>query len=213
MAAKENATANVEGEPAADRLKKEGEAPAPPPAPPAPPPPPPPPPAPPAPPPSVRTVGGTLCAQSSWAMDALLDEAAKCCGVPREHLSIAKPPTVGSKNLTSKLVAALRWDEPKLLACQKVGSHPLQLRDGDLILLRDGGAAHEGKPPPSSNPTGAPAKGGGKFARGGGKFPTVSVAGGAAPREAGLRITTCYDVPLNAPPGAGGAPPSTGAAG
>lgn len=146
-------------------------------------------------------------------MDALLDEAAKCCGVPREHLSIAKPPTVGSKNLTSKLVAALRWDEPKLLACQKVGSHPLQLRDGDLILLRDGGAAHEGKPPPSSNPTGAPAKGGGKFARGGGKFPTVSVAGGAAPREAGLRITTCYDVPLNAPPGAGAAPPSTGAAG
>ena len=120
-------------------------------------------------------------------MAALLDEAARCCGIPRARLSIAKPPTVGSKTLTPKLVASLKWDDPKLLACPKVGSHPLQLRDGDLVLLRDAGASHESKPHPKPAPA--------KAARGN-KFPTVSVAGGAAPREAGLRITTCYDVPL-----------------
>ena len=125
-------------------------------------------------------------------MPALLDEAAKCCGVPRARLAVAKPPTVGSKTLTPKLVASLKWDDPKLLACQKVGSHPLQLRDGDLILLRDAGADHEAKPLPTKAP---PRKS---------KFPTVSVAGGAAPRESGLRIHTVFDDA----PGAAAAPAS-----
>ena len=123
-------------------------------------------------------------------MERFLDEAARCCHIPRPQLSLAKPPTVGSKTLTPKLVASLKWDDPKLLACVKVGSYPLQLRDGDLILLRDAAKAQAAGAKAAAP---APAKGSGQ--KRGGKFPTPMVAGGAAPREAGLKIHTCYDAP------------------
>ena len=45
---------------------------------------------------------------------------------------------VGAKSLTPAFVAALKWDEPKIRTCPKIGAHPLQLRDADVLLLRDG---------------------------------------------------------------------------
>ena len=139
---------------------------------------------------------GTLVAQSSWATGKLLEAAAAGCGVPLARLSLAKPPTVGSKALTPKLLAALKWDDPKVLACAKVGSFPLQLRDGDTILLRDAEtvpAASGGAPAAAA----AGAKGGG--CKGGASKPwqNAGVVGGGA-REAGLSITTCYDEPPSA---------------
>ena len=135
-----------------------------------------------------------MCARASWSTSQLLDEAAASSGVARDRLSIAKPPTVGAKTLTTKLVEALKWDESKLLQSPKVGSYPLQLRDGDVILLRDRElAATSGvtRGPPATATRG----GGPGGAKRGGKFPTPTVvSGGAATREAGLRITTCYDV-------------------
>ena len=145
---------------------------------------------------------GTLCAQSGWSTERLLLEAASCCAVPAGSLSIAKPPTVGAKSLDgkggAKLLASLKWDEPKIVTAAKVGAFPLQLRDGDVILLRDArtagaAAATAGK---AAAPTGA-AKG-----RKGGNKPWQNasvVSGGAAPREAGLSIKTCYDQPPSAP--------------
>ena len=118
-------------------------------------------------------------AQSSWPMEKLLDEASSCCGVERSRLSIAKPPTVGSKALTQKLLAALKWDDPKLLACAKVGSYPLQLRDGDLVLLRDGEDAAKAGAAGGGAAAGSVSAGASKFPKrgGGGKFPSVVVAG------------------------------------
>eukprot|EP00966_Prymnesium_polylepis_P229675 5314037-Prymnesium_polylepis.1 len=104
-------------------------------------------------------------------MSRLLEAAAEASGVAAERLSIAKPPSVGSKALTPKLVASLKWDEPKLLACPKVGSYPLQLRDADIILLRDSAAANAAGG--ASAATSAPA---GKAAKRGAKFPTTVVA-------------------------------------
>ena len=124
--------------------------------------------------------------------------------MPRARLSIAKPPTVGSKQLGPKLLAALKWDDPKILNCQKVGSYPLQLRDGDVLLFRDAEAAGGAVAKPSAT---AGAKAGGR--KGGGNKPwqqsgVVVKGGDGARRETGVKIHTCYDadaMPAAAPAG------------
>ena len=123
-----------------------------------------------------------------------MQHASLSCDVPLERLSIAKPPTVGSKAITPKLLASLKWDEPKILSCAKVGSFPLQLRDGDLILLRD----LEGVEAPAAKAAGGPpaaAKGGRGRGAGGNKPWQHTVVGGGARVEAGLSIKTCFDEP------------------
>ena len=145
----------------------------------------------------VASVSGTLCAQASWSADRLLDEAATSSGVARERLSIAKPPTVGAKALTPKLVASLKWDDPKIIACAKVGSFPLQLRDSDVILLRDSATAASNAAAAAKS---APTTKGGR-GRGAGNKPwqNAGVVGGGGGREAGLSIKTIFDEPLSAP--------------
>ena len=141
-------------------------------------------------------------------MDQLLDEASASCGVPRARLSIAKPPTVGSKQLGPKLLAALKWDDPTILNCQKVGSYPLQLRDGDVLLFRDAEAAGGAAAKPSAT-AGAATKAGGR--KGGGNKPwqqsgVVVKGGDGARRETGVKIHTVYDadaMPAAAPAGGG----------
>jgi hypothetical protein len=81
-----------------------------------------------------------------------------------------------------------------------VGAYPLQLRDGDLILLRDAAAVV------SDGAAATAVEGGAGSAaakrRGGSKPWQVSIVekGGAARREVGLSITTCFDAPASAPP-------------
>lgn len=133
-------------------------------------------------------------------MDQLLDMAAVVTATPRERLSFAKPPTVGSKSLTAATIASLKWDEPKLIACPKVGSYPLQLRDGDLLLFRDSSSAASAATVPTSVGSmgggRGKAKGAGKRGGAGGGAAVVVVAGGRGRerREEGLSIQTCYDV-------------------
>ena len=108
---------------------------------------------------------------------------------------------VGAKSLTPAFVAALKWDEPKIRTCPKIGAHPLQLRDADVLLLRDGATVVD----PAAAAPGTGAKGGApKGVRKGGKLPThpiVGGGGGGARRETGLSIHTVYD---DMPPGGGG---------
>ena len=58
---------------------------------------------------SAISRSGTLCAQATWPMNSLLDCAATSTGVERAHISIAKPPTVGSKIVTPQLLSALKY--------------------------------------------------------------------------------------------------------
>ena len=136
-------------------------------------------------------------------MSNLLDTAAEASGIPRERLSFAKPPSAGPKALTPALIASLKWDDPKVLSCAKVGSYPLQLRDGDQILLRDGRNAPGGTELAGAAVAaggGAGGRGRGRGKRGGGRaMDTVVVAGGrGARREEGLSIQTCFDAPPSA---------------
>ena len=109
---------------------------------------------------------------------------------------------VGAKSLTPAFVAALKWDEPKIRTCPKIGAHPLQLRDADVLLLRDGATVVD----PAVAAFSAGAKGvAPRGVRKGGKLPTHTVVGGGAHggarRETGLSIHTVYD---DMPPGDGG---------
>ena len=84
--------------------------------------------------------------------------------MPRSRLSLAKPPTV-AKSLTPKVLAGLKWDDPKLLGntSAKVGSYPMQLRDGDLLLFRD---ANDAAASTAASSTAADAGRGGRGAAG-----------------------------------------------
>lgn len=169
--------------------------------------PPPPPPPPPAPAPAAASRSGTLATLSSGSAETLLAAAAACTGVARGSLSVAKPPTVGSKALTPALLAGLKWDDPKLLKCAKVGSHPLQLRDGDRLLFRDaaafaaaGGDAAAGRGAPAGRGRG----GVGGTRRGGKHAPAHTVVGGrTGAREAGVVIKTFLDAPPAPAPSSG----------
>ena len=159
-----------------------------------------PPPTPPPPPAGPSSVfvrrGGTLCAQSSWSTAQLLDELSACSGVDRARLSMAKPPTVGSKALTTALVNSLKWDDQKVLQCPKIGAYPMQLRDADVLLVRDAdtvdASAAAAKPVP-------------KGPKKGGKLPAHTVVGGGTGqrRESGLSIHTFHDQTPATPSGGG----------
>ena len=47
------------------------------------------------------------------------------CGVT--ELSLAKPPTVGSRAITPQLLNSLKWDDPKILAATRLSGYPLQV--------------------------------------------------------------------------------------
>ena len=101
---------------------------------------------------------------------------------------------MGAKSLTPAFVAALKWDEPKIRTCPKIGAHPLQLRDADVLLLRDGATVVDpAVAAPSAGAKGVAPRG----VRKGGKVPTHTVVGGGAHggarRETGLSIHTVYD--------------------
>ena len=91
------------------------------------------------------------------------------------------------------MMAALKWDDAKLLAAPKIASYPLQLRDAEVLLLRDKLL----QPPPGAAPSAAPADAS-RAGRGRGRcrFGGVSVGGSVAPaRERGVQITTIFDAP------------------
>ena len=126
---------------------------------------------------------------------------------------MAKPPTVGSKTLTPHLIASLKWDDPKLRQCPKIGSYPLQLRDADLLLLRvDLPHAR-----PNAHPSDAPLPQKASASRAApasrhSKLPPHTVLGGAPSREAAIRIRTCYDAPASSPSAAPAASAAEGSA-
>ena len=110
---------------------------------------------------------------------------------------MAKPPTVGAKTLTPKLVASLKWDDPKLRACAKLSAHPLQLRDGDVLLLRDSDTAAStaaAAAKVASTPKGGRGRGAGTK-----PWQSAGVVGGRGGREAGLSIKTIFDEPPSMP--------------
>lgn len=146
-----------------------------------------------------------LRVQSTWSFPEMLAALSASTGVAAEALSVAKPPTVGANNLSAAMMAKLRWDEPKLLATPKIGSHPLQLRDGDGLLLRvKTGDGVLGSRPPLGGA--APAAGarakpwlqrrGGAGDDGGGDVVVARGGGGRPTRpERGVVIRTMYDEP------------------
>ena len=112
---------------------------------------------------------------------------------------MAKPPAAASGKLTAQALSALRWDEPKLMTTPKISMYPLQLRDGDLLLVRD--AEH---PPPAAAAAAAAGPGGarGRAARGRGARGGARGGGGVScafvgkpRREEGIRIHTVFDQP------------------
>ncbi|KAL1527895.1 hypothetical protein AB1Y20_009271 [Prymnesium parvum] len=100
------------------------------------------------------------------------------------------PWQVGSKVITPQLIASLKWDDPKLLQSAKISSYPLQLRDGELLLLRD----LESQPDlaeVSATPK-QPPRGMGKGCRS--KFSDASAASSSATsREKGVTIRTFHE--------------------
>ena len=113
---------------------------------------------------------------------------------------MAKPPTVGAKALTAALLAKLKWDDAKLLAAPKASAYPLQLRDGDLLLVRDAGdadahaeaAADAAAKTKSPTGRGGRGRGRGRAGRGGASGDVTVVAAAARPEHA-LKIHTCFD--------------------
>ena len=104
-----------------------------------------------------------------------------------------------SGKLSAQALSALRWDEPKLMTTPKISMYPLQLRDGDLLLVRD--AEH---PPPAAAGAAAAVPGGarGRAARGRGARGGARGGGGVScafvgkpRREEGIRIHTVFDQP------------------
>ena len=137
-------------------------------------------------------------AQSAWSASELLTSLAAVTAIPIDELALAKPPTVGANAITAALVAKLKWDDPKLLATRKISSHPMQLRDGDSLVLRRRGAG--GGAPAGAAPAVAggasrakPWQGRGRGARS--NDVTVVAGAGARPSrpERGVVIHTMYD--------------------
>jgi len=140
-----------------------------------------------------------LHAQGGWPVAELRAALAAASGVDAERLRVAKPPAAASGKLTAQALSALRWDEPKLMTTPKISMYPLQLRDGDLLLVRD--AEH---PPPAAAAAAAAGPGGarGRAARGRGARGGARGGGGVScafvgkpRREEGIRIHTVFDQP------------------
>jgi len=140
-----------------------------------------------------------LHAQGGWPVAELRAALAAASGVDAERLRVAKPPAAASGKLSAQALSALRWDEPKLMTTPKISMYPLQLRDGDLLLVRD--AEH---PPPAAAAAAAAGPGGarGRAARGRGARGGARGGGGVScafvgkpRREEGIRIHTVFDQP------------------
>ena len=89
---------------------------------------------------------------------------------------------------------------PKLLSVPKASAYPLQLRDGDLLLVRDAGdadahaeaAADAAAKTKSPTGRGGRGRGRGRAGRGGASGDVTVVAAAARPEHA-LKIHTCFD--------------------
>ena len=92
----------------------------------------------------------TVAVPAAWSVTSLVDALACHVGIPRRQLAWAKvahTAGISCGPLTPQQLGRLVWDDPNLLAAQKLSAAPLQLTDGDVLVLRD-----RNHPPPPQWP-------------------------------------------------------------
>ncbi|KAL1508446.1 hypothetical protein AB1Y20_004549 [Prymnesium parvum] len=93
---------------------------------------------------------GALHARANWTMAALLDSLSDLTAIPIPRLAVAKAPG-GRRLLTSHQLRSLDWDSPSVLEAASLSSIPLQLKSGDVLVVRD--RMHPPPRPPLVVPT------------------------------------------------------------
>ena len=155
---------------------------------------------------AAPVVTNTIAVSTSWSVATLVDALACTAGIPRRQLAFAKLTALDCGGLddlirrlplplTPQQLGTLRWGEPEdfgahtLSAAEDFGAHtlsapPLQLSDGDVLIVRD---RHHAPPQPVPE-----ASGGGSSVLGAASVePRAARGGGGEARRA--RVATFRD--------------------
>ena len=132
----------------------------------------------------------TMLCHASWTFAELLDTLSGVSSVPREYLSVAKPPSV-QRQFNIQAIQALIWDDARLIGALKIGAPPVRASHGEMFLVRDKRHANALVQAVGSKPSGG-RDGRGRGSRSHGEIHVAS-ARAASKRETAMRIHTVFD--------------------
>jgi hypothetical protein len=81
----------------------------------------------------------TIAVAATWSISTLMDALASMARIPSQQLALARLTQAGggALPLTAQQLGSLRWDDEDLRRAQKLSAAPLQLSDGDVLVVRD----------------------------------------------------------------------------